>query len=40
MVITKCSTSVTSGHMVYFGFRGKRCSSTPSLCCNWMKVKC
>jgi len=39
MVITKCNTSVTSGHMVYCGFRGKRCSSTHSLSRNMLDVK-
>jgi len=34
MVITKCNSSVTFGHMVYCQFRGKRFSSTHSLSCN------
>jgi len=34
MVITKCSTSVTCGHMVYCGFTGKGFSSTHSLSRN------
>jgi len=31
---------LTSGHMVWCGFRGRKCSSTHSLSRNKMVVKC
>jgi len=38
MVITECITSVTSGHMMYCGFRQKTFSSTQILRRNYMAV--